>query len=184
MPFKPPYRPFNPPVYVPIIYTGTHNKDDRIYKECISDKWNNAYIFFAENEEPINVYTIKTYWLASHDGLIRKSLIKDGMHIFSSNPLEPCDYIQNKDYDWKHDTVLYKGNRTDALNVAAKRATDSSTATEWILIFGFIWIPIALALIGFIFKIILEALGITSSKKQKAEVGTPNGNSTNVEYRV
>ena len=123
------------------------NKDNRIYEECIEPHWYRKYYFFSANESDINYYAIKTSWLVLHDNKIKQSLIKAGVHIFKSNPSDKCGWLQNKDYDWKHDRVLIKNNATSEMDVIAYEATKQNCMIEWWLIFIWAWGPIGIIIL-------------------------------------
>lgn len=139
-----------------IIYSQYDKQDNTIYFECINPSWHTKYYFFAETADSPNVYAIKTNWVVYHDNLIKNALLDSGVHLFDSNPLDRCNYIQNRDYDWKKDTVLYKGNKTDRLNVIAYDATKVSFSIEWVLIFSWIWVPFGILLIDAIYETIRD----------------------------
>jgi hypothetical protein len=148
----------------------TKHSDSRSYYECIEPAWYRKYYFFAETEDSKNMYAIKTLWVVYHDNLIKKSLINSGVHLFESNPLEKCKYIQNKDYEWKKDTVLYKGNRSDTLNLVAFNATKTSFSVEWALIFIWLWGPFVLLSIISLFDLMKKKFKSYAEKRARSHV--------------
>jgi hypothetical protein len=125
------------------------NEEYQIKYECIEPHWYRKYIFFSDRTNQSDVYAIQTNWVVKHDNLIRSYLINQNMHVYDSNPLEQCGYIQNKDYDWGNgDSVLFKGNRTAVLDMTARYATMQSTSLEWALIFSWIWAPFGILVLA------------------------------------
>jgi hypothetical protein len=146
--------------YTPInnYYAPSEEYQKNIFKACINPTPTRVYIFFSDNETSNNIYCIKTNWVVLHQKKIRTSLKKHGMHIIDKNPRDKCGWIQNKNYEWVHDEVMFYGNMTDDMDVAAYTATKQNCAIEWALIFIWAWGPIAIAMIAGIIVAIRESL--------------------------
>ncbi len=149
-------------------YTPQEESYKNIYKACINPTPTRVYIFFSENETSDNIYCIKTNWVVLHQKKIRTSLKNHGMYIISKNPRDKCGWIQNKNYEWAHDEVLFYGNMTDEMDVAAYAATKQNCAIEWALIFIWAWGPIAIAIIAGIIIAIRDSL---RNQKKNALLG-------------
>ncbi len=128
---------------------SNHDPNANVIYKCVSkDNWLHKTIYFAKVATSDDVYAIETGWVVRHDDKIKDYLIKSSFHVFDNNPSDECNWIINRAYAWSHDTVVYKGNASIALNMAAKGATEQSTAIEWALIFIWLWGPIAIIAIG------------------------------------
>ncbi len=155
--------------YHTTVINNQKDEDTRIYKECIKPGAFTKYIFFSENKNDTNIYVIKTKWVVLHPKLIKNTLKAEGAYLYDSNPSTKCEWIQNKEYEWSSDTVLFQGNITSNLNNLAIKATDRNATLEWCLIFSWAIIPSILGLFALICIPLYEYIKeIYKNRKTKA----------------
>jgi hypothetical protein len=118
--------------------------------EACLDKWDDAYTFFAKTETSTDIYVIESVGIFEHRYNIYKSLKNNGVFVFKKNPSTECEWMDNLNYNWKHDNkVMYKGNTSDEMDLIAYKAASTSMIDERAEFVIIVLAVIIIATIGF-----------------------------------